>query len=126
MAKTVTLKDTTTEEALYPMTLPENVVNSNGDSILELIEARTEFFVPTLLSAPTSSTLAYTKDGNSVDFVLGQFCRVANAQSSTGYDFYQLQNLVTSNNVTTASWAVTGGVEPTSTAGSAWSNFSLR
>lgn len=61
-------------------------------------------YTPTLQSAPTSSTTTYTKDGQTVDFEVGQFARVANANSPKGYDMYQLYNLATESNVTTATW----------------------
>ena len=61
-------------------------------------------YTPTLLTAPTSSTTAYTKDGNTKDFEIGQFCRVADANAETGYRFFQLHDLVTENNTTTAVW----------------------
>ena len=48
---------------------------------------------PTLLTAPTSSTTTYTKDGNTLNFYIGQFCRVADATMDTGYKFYQLADL---------------------------------
>ena len=53
-------------------------------------------YTPTLQSAPASSTTTYIKDGQTVDFEIGQFCRVLVAGS---YDFYQLYNI--SNNVAT-------------------------
>ena len=53
-------------------------------------------YTPTLQSAPTSSTTTYTKDGQTVNFEVGQFCRVLVAGS---YDFYQLY--ANSNNVAT-------------------------
>lgn len=59
-------------------------------------------YTPTLQSAPTSSTTTYTKDGQTVDFEVGQFARVA--KQGGGYDFYQLYDLTTSNNVATATW----------------------
>lgn len=61
-------------------------------------------YTPTLQSAPTSSTTTYTKDGQTVDFEIGQFARVANADSPSGYDMYQLYDLTTSGNITTAKW----------------------
>ena len=39
MAKTATLKDTTSQETIYPITLPQNVVDANGNTVLELIDA---------------------------------------------------------------------------------------
>jgi hypothetical protein len=64
-------------------------------------------YTPTLNAAPTSSTTTYTKDGKTKNFEVGQFCRVANSQSNTGYDFYQLYDLTTSGDVTTATWKST-------------------
>lgn len=58
----------------------------------------------TLQSAPTAATTTYTKNGATVDFVVGQMCRVANNGASSGYDFYLLKDLVTENNTTTAVW----------------------
>ena len=52
---------------------------------------------PTLANVPTTSTTTYTKNGQSVAFVVGQFARVA---VIGGYDFYQLRD-VTSG---TATW----------------------
>lgn len=62
--------------------------------------------VPTLNAAPTSSTTTYTKDGQTVDFEIGQFCRVP--KTGGGYDFYQLYDIVTESNVTTATWKEVG------------------
>ena len=59
-------------------------------------------YVPTLNAAPTSSTTDYSKDGQTVDFEIGQFARVA--KQGGGYDFYQLYDLTTENNVTMATW----------------------
>ena len=53
----------------------------------------TGFYTPTLSAAPTSSTTTYTKDGVTVNFVIGQFARVADATMDTGYKFYQLADL---------------------------------
>lgn len=47
-------------------------------------------YVPTLNAAPTSSTLTFTLNGNTVNFEIGQFAKVA---VTGGYDFYQLVNL---------------------------------
>ena len=61
-------------------------------------------YTPTLQSAPTSSTTTYTKDGQTVDFEIGQFARVSNQNNPAGYDMYQLYDLTTENNATTAVW----------------------
>ena len=47
-------------------------------------------YTPTLNSAPTSSTTTYVKDGETVDFEVGQFARVANVN---GWDMYQLYDV---------------------------------
>lgn len=59
-------------------------------------------YTPTLTNAPTSSTITYTKDGQTVNFEVGQFCRVANLNGK--YTFYQLYDLATELNVVTATW----------------------
>lgn len=73
-------------------------------------------YVPTLNSAPTTSTLTYTRSdlpsaSQTVSFVVGQLCRVA---ITGGYDFYQLKN-VSSN---TATWVKVeyGGSMPSNVA----------
>jgi len=48
-------------------------------------------YVPTLNAAPTSSTLTFTLNSNTVNFEIGQFAKVA---VTGGYDFYQLQNII--------------------------------
>ena len=65
-------------------------------------------YVPTLNSAPTSTTTTYTRGSRTVNFCIGQFARVANAQATEGYVYYQLYELVTENNVTTATWKQIG------------------
>lgn len=67
-------------------------------------------YTPTLQSAPTSSTTTYTKDGETRNFEVGQFARVANADNPAGYDMWQLYDLVTENDVTTAVWRSTDAV----------------
>ena len=99
MAKSVTLKDKDTNEALYPITLPQNVLDSNGNDVISIVS-----YIPTLQSVPTSSTSSYTVGQQTINFRIGQHCRVANANSDTGYDFYHLHNLVTEGNTTTAYW----------------------
>lgn len=60
------------------------------------------FYTPTLAQAPTESTLTYTKDGQTLAFEIGQFCRVADAGAPLGYEFYQLYDLA--QNGTVAKW----------------------
>lgn len=47
-------------------------------------------YVPTLNAAPTSSTLTFLLNGNTVSFEIGQFAKVA---VTGGYNFYQMANL---------------------------------
>ena len=68
-------------------------------------------YIPTLNSAPTTATLTFTLDGNTVEFVPGQLARVADQSETLGYKFYQLVDITTSENVKTAHWKVAGGGE---------------
>lgn len=63
-------------------------------------------YTPTLASAPTSSTTSYTRDGQTVGFEIGQFCRVADAGAESGYRFYQLHDL--QDNGSVAVWQEIG------------------
>ena len=65
-----------------------------------------DIYTPTLLSAPTSSTTTYTKDGQTLSYQIGQFCRVADASMDAGYKFYQLYDL--QSNGTVAVWQEMG------------------
>lgn len=47
-------------------------------------------YTPTLNAAPTTSTTTYTKDGQTVNFEVGQFARVA---VTDGWDMYQLYDI---------------------------------
>ena len=64
-------------------------------------------YVPTLSTAPTSSTTTFTLNSNTVTFEIGQFAKVA---VTGGYEFYQLQNL--SNGVATWEQVEYGGTLP--------------
>ena len=87
-------------------------VNKDGDILyIKDIEAREAIelngrglYIPTLSSAPTSSTTTYTKDGETISFQIGQFARVADSDADTGYVFWQLHDIQTENDVTTAAW----------------------
>lgn len=73
-------------------------------------------YVPTLNSAPTTSTLTYTRSdlpsgSQTVSFVVGQMCRVA---VTGGYDFYQLTNI--SSNTATWTKVEYGGTLPNNVA----------
>lgn len=95
---------------MLPQTHERAVLDDEGTSLetkLEIIGGGQS--VPTLSNAPTSSTTSFIKDGETRYFTVGQFCRVANAQSETGYDFYQMQDLTITNEgeeneTRTASW----------------------
>ena len=53
----------------------------------------TEYIIPTLDSAPTSSTLTFTDNGATRSFKIGYMCRVADSSAEHGYKFYQLYNI---------------------------------
>lgn len=53
----------------------------------------TEYVIPTLSSAPTSSTLTFTDNGATRSFKVGYMCRVADSSAEHGYKFYQLYNI---------------------------------
>ena len=63
-------------------------------------------YVPTLNSAPTSATLTFTLEGNTVDFEIGQTARVANQNYPEGYAYYKLVDITEAGNVKTAHWVV--------------------
>lgn len=65
-------------------------------------------YVPTLNAAPTSSTLTFSLDGNTVDYAIGQMCRVADQTEVTGYKFYQLYDITGSGNNKVAHWQAVG------------------
>lgn len=53
----------------------------------------TEYVIPTLSSAPTSSTLTFTDNGVTRSFKVGYMCRVADSSAEHGYKFYQLYDI---------------------------------
>ena len=59
----------------------------------------TEYVIPTLSSAPTSSTLTYTDNGATRSFKVGYMCRVADSSAEHGYKFYQLYDISGNNAV---------------------------
>lgn len=69
----------------------------NGQQVDRGIDLATSSYTPTLLSAPTSSTLTFTLGQDTIDFRIGMFCRVADANEVTGYKFYQLNDIVVAN-----------------------------
>ena len=68
-------------------------------------------YVPTLQSAPTTSTLTFSLEGNTINFEIGQFARVADLSEAIGYKFYQLYDITESGNTKEAHWKVAGGGE---------------
>ena len=79
-----------------------------GSTMVEIASGSSEnaFYTPTLMSAPTASTVTYTKDGETIGYEVGQFCRVADASADAGYIFYQLYDL--QSNGTVAVWQEMG------------------
>lgn len=66
----------------------------------------TEYVIPTLSSAPTSSTLTFTDNGATRSFKVGYMCRVADSSAEHGYKFYQLYNIANGK----ATWGeISGG-----------------
>ena len=66
----------------------------------------TEYIIPTLSSAPTSSTLTFTDNGVTRSFKVGYMCRVADSSAEHGYKFYQLYNIANGK----ATWGeISGG-----------------
>ena len=59
----------------------------------------TEYVIPTLSSAPTSSTLTFSDNGTTRSFKVGYMCRVADSSAEHGYKFYQLYNISGNNAV---------------------------
>lgn len=57
----------------------------------------TEYVIPTLSSAPTSSTLTFTDNGVTRSFKVGYMCRVADSSAEHGYKFYQLYDISNNN-----------------------------
>lgn len=60
-------------------------------------------YVPTLENAPSQSTTTFTLEGDTINFRVGQFCRVADSNTPFGYKFYQLYSL--EDNGTRAVWS---------------------
>ena len=68
-----------------------HTVNANVPSNAKFTD--TEYVIPTLSSAPTSSTLTFTDNGATRSFKVGYMCRVADSSAEHGYKFYQLYNI---------------------------------
>ena len=72
-------------------------VNANVPSNAKFTD--TEYVIPTLSSAPTSSTLTFTDNGVTRSFKVGYMCRVADSSAEHGYKFYQLYDISGNNAV---------------------------
>ena len=59
----------------------------------------TEYVIPTLSSAPTSSTLTFTDNGVTRSFKVGYMCRVSGSSAEYRYKFYQLYDISGNNAV---------------------------
>ena len=68
-----------------------HTVNANVPSNAKFTD--TEYVIPTLSSAPTSSTLTFSDNGTTRSFKVGYMCRVADSSAEHGYKFYQLYDI---------------------------------
>ena len=84
-------------------TVNGHTVNANVPSNAKFTD--TEYVIPTLSSAPTSSTLTFTDNGATRSFKVGYMCRVADSSAQHGYKFYQLYNISNGK----ATWGYTSG-----------------
>ena len=83
-----------------------HTVNANVPSNAKFTD--TEYVIPTISSAPTSSTLTFTDNGVTRSFKVGYMCRVADSSAEHGYKFYQLYDISGNNAV----WGeIAGGVD---------------
>ena len=70
----------------------------------------TEYIIPTLSSAPTSSTLTYIDNGVAHLYRAGYMCRVRDSSAEHGYKFYQLYNVIGTSTGIKAVWGeISGG-----------------
>ena len=76
-------------------TVNGHTVNTNVPSNAKFTD--TEYVIPTLSSAPTSSTLTFTDNGVTRSFKVGYMCRVADSSAEHGYKFYQLYDISDNN-----------------------------
>ncbi|MGO5122566.1 hypothetical protein ACTQ53_09970 [Prevotella sp. Sow4_E9_plate] len=74
-----------------------HTVNANVPANAKFTD--TEYVIPTLSSAPTSSTLTFTDNGVTRSFKVGYMCRVADSSAEHGYKFYQLYDISGNNAV---------------------------
>ena len=92
-----------TEKAASASTA-DNAARVNGHTVnanvpLNAKFTDTEYVIPTLSSAPTSSTLTFSDNGTTRSFKVGYMCRVADSSAEHGYKFYQLYNISGNNAV---------------------------
>ena len=93
--------------------IADNASKVNGHTVYTNVPSNakftdTEYVIPTLSSAPTSSTLTFSDNGTTRSFKVGYMCRVADSSSEHGYKFYQLYNISGNNAV----WGeIAGGAE---------------
>ena len=78
-------------------TVNGHTINANVPSNAKFTD--TEYVIPTLSSAPTSSTLTFTDNGVRRSFKVGYMCRVADSSAEHGYKFYQLYDISGNNAV---------------------------
>lgn len=62
----------------------------NGGQVDEGVGLGRSSFIPTLQSAPTSSTTTFTLGTDTISFRVGMMCRVADQTAPNGYIFYRL------------------------------------
>lgn len=84
--------------------IADNASKVNGHTVYANVPSNakftdTEYVIPTLSSAPTSSTLTFTDNGVTRSFKVGYMCRVADSSAEHGYKFYQLYNISDNNAV---------------------------
>ena len=91
--------------------IADNASKVNGHTVYANVPSNakftdTEYVIPTLSSAPTSSTLTFSDNGTTRSFKVGYMCRVADSSSEHGYKFYQLYNIANGK----ATWGeISGG-----------------
>ena len=91
--------------------IADNASKVNGHTVYANVPSNakftdTEYVIPTLSSAPTSSTLTFTDNGVTRSFKIGYMCRVADSSAEHGYKFYQLYNIANGK----ATWGeISGG-----------------
>lgn len=105
MPTTLTLQSKYLEDSqgnkFAPITTPNAVRWPNGDNLNDKLGDSGNITVESN-SAPTSSTLTYTKDGQTKDYAVGDKIIVPNAQSETGYNVWVLLHLASG----VATWGI--------------------